>query len=98
MVSALYIGSYMKLRGEQQRFGEGKKKFTKYFASIGCWDHGASENVVRGCAHIGVAIDALIVHVTNNSCTLQYVNCWLQAAGGTYQGWRRLLAKKSVNK
>ena len=53
----------MKFRGEQNGFEEIKRKFTRYFFIIGCWDHGAPVTVSRGCANIGEAIDALFFPV-----------------------------------
>ena len=48
-----------KMRGEQKGFEEIKRKFTRYFFTTGCWDHGAAETLSRGCASMGEAIDAI---------------------------------------
>ena len=51
------------MRVEQNGFEEMKRKFTGYFFTIGCWDNGAVENLSRGYASIGEAIDALFLPV-----------------------------------
>ena len=54
-----FFGYGRSLEASRNGFKETRRKFTRYFFTTGCWDHGAAETVSRGCASIGEAIAAL---------------------------------------